>query len=91
MKPADPATTADIDLEACAREPIHIPGAIQPHGCLLAFDPGSRIVRQASANAGAATSAPTSHGILFFLTTQETPITPPKKPPYQVNPAPVKI
>ena len=21
-----------LDLDACAREPIHIPGAIQPHG-----------------------------------------------------------
>lgn len=53
MKPSDPVSTASIDLEACASEPIHIPGAIQPHGCLLAFDPGSRAVRQASANAGA--------------------------------------
>ena len=53
MKPAEPATTTDIDLDACAREPIHIPGAIQPHGCLIAFDPGSLTVRQASANAGA--------------------------------------
>lgn len=24
-------------LETCAREPIHIPGAIQPHGALIAF------------------------------------------------------
>ncbi len=52
MKPSDPATTAAIDLDACASEPIHIPGAIQPYGCLLAFDPGSRVVLQASANAG---------------------------------------
>lgn len=27
-----------LDLEICAREPIHIPGAIQPHGVLLAAD-----------------------------------------------------
>ena len=26
-------------LDACAREPIHIPGAIQPHGLLLVADP----------------------------------------------------
>ena len=36
-------------------------------------------------------SAPTSQGILFFFNTQETAMTPPKRPPYQVNPAPVKI
>jgi light-regulated signal transduction histidine kinase (bacteriophytochrome) len=30
--PADPVT-----LENCAREPIHIPGHIQPHGALLVF------------------------------------------------------
>ncbi|TSH98169.1 GAF domain-containing protein [Verticiella sediminum] len=33
----------------CAREPIHIPGSIQPHGCLFALD-GDRKVVQASAN-----------------------------------------
>lgn len=27
------------DLTACDREPIHIPGAIQPHGALLIVDP----------------------------------------------------
>jgi len=27
------------DLALCAREPIHIPGAIQPHGLLLVADP----------------------------------------------------
>ena len=25
-------------LDNCASEPIHIPGAVQPHGALLAFD-----------------------------------------------------
>jgi light-regulated signal transduction histidine kinase (bacteriophytochrome) len=39
------------DLDACAREPIHIPGGIQPHGALLVLDPDSFAVRQASANA----------------------------------------
>jgi chemotaxis family two-component system sensor kinase Cph1 len=39
----------DADLEACAREPIHIPGSIQPHGVLLALDRELRVVR-ASAN-----------------------------------------
>jgi light-regulated signal transduction histidine kinase (bacteriophytochrome) len=27
-----------FDLDACAREPIHIPGAIQPHGAILVAD-----------------------------------------------------
>src|SRR5215472_16060818 len=44
-----------------------------------------------TASAGAAISAPLSHGILFFFTTQLTAKTPPKKPPYHVKPAPVKI
>lgn len=39
------------DLEACSREPIHTPGAIQPHGILLAFSDPDLICRQASANA----------------------------------------
>lgn len=30
--------TSQADLDACAREPIHIPGAIQPHGALVALD-----------------------------------------------------
>ena len=32
-------TQADADLEACAREAIHLPGSIQPHGCLLWVGP----------------------------------------------------
>ncbi len=29
-------TPPQIDLSSCAREPIHIPGAVQPHGAVLA-------------------------------------------------------
>ena len=43
-------TTPMPDLANCAREPIHIPGAIQPHGCLLALERHSLNVVQASAN-----------------------------------------
>src|SRR6478609_9303126 len=39
------------DLEACAREPIHVPGAVQPHGVLLAVSEPDLVVRVASANA----------------------------------------
>lgn len=39
------------DLAACEREPIHIPGRIQPHGILLSLSEPSLAVLQASANA----------------------------------------
>lgn len=42
-----------VDLTNCDREPIHIPGAIQPHGCLLACDSSLSIIRRASVNAAA--------------------------------------
>ncbi|WP_237476374.1 HWE histidine kinase domain-containing protein [Lichenibacterium dinghuense] len=41
------------DLSACERERIHMPGAIQPHGCLLFCALPSWVVRAVSANAGA--------------------------------------
>jgi light-regulated signal transduction histidine kinase (bacteriophytochrome) len=44
-------TTLSVDLTNCDREPIHIPGSIQPHGCLLACDPAITAVRRYSANA----------------------------------------
>ncbi|MGO4526688.1 ATP-binding protein [Microvirga sp. 2MCAF35] len=40
----------DIDLTACEREPIHIPGSIQPHGILLAIRLSDRTIAYASAN-----------------------------------------
>ncbi|MTH80151.1 GAF domain-containing protein [Paracoccus aestuariivivens] len=40
-----------INLSNCDREPIHIPGSIQPHGCLLACDNSGRQIVQYSANA----------------------------------------
>ncbi|WP_295042279.1 HWE histidine kinase domain-containing protein [uncultured Paracoccus sp.] len=42
-----------IDLTNCDREPIHIPGSIQPHGCLLACDNAARRVIFRSQNAAA--------------------------------------
>jgi light-regulated signal transduction histidine kinase (bacteriophytochrome) len=41
----------DLDLTACEREPIHIPGSIQPHGVLLAVRLSDGAVAYASANA----------------------------------------
>ncbi len=34
----------------CAREPIHIPGRIQPHGFLLAYDVSTRLLTHVSGN-----------------------------------------
>jgi chemotaxis family two-component system sensor kinase Cph1 len=45
LQPHSPLT-----LDNCDREPIHIPGSIQPHGALLAFDRVGRLTH-ASANA----------------------------------------
>jgi chemotaxis family two-component system sensor kinase Cph1 len=39
------------DIKAYAREPFHIPGAIQPHGVLLVLDPADISILQASDNA----------------------------------------
>jgi chemotaxis family two-component system sensor kinase Cph1 len=39
-----------VDLENCAREPIHTPGAIQPHGVLLVARAGDLEIVQCSAN-----------------------------------------
>ena len=39
-----------LDLSACAREPIHSPGGIQPYGILLKADAQSGIVEQAAAD-----------------------------------------
>lgn len=41
-----------VDLSTCDREPIHIPGLIQPHGCLLVCRPGSWTITHASENIG---------------------------------------
>src|SRR5690606_15373336 len=38
----------DLDLSACDREPIHIPGSIQPHGLLLVVDSGTGTVTHAA-------------------------------------------
>lgn len=39
-----------VTLTNCDREPIHIPGSIQPHGCLIALDAEFRGIQRHSAN-----------------------------------------
>lgn len=43
----------EADLTNCDREPIHIPGSIQPHGALMIYDRDSQTITHASANASA--------------------------------------
>lgn len=45
------SNTETVNLDTCDREPIHIPGSIQPHGCLLACDIHLTTIERASANA----------------------------------------
>lgn len=39
-----------VDLDNCAREPIHVPGLVQPRGCLLVVRASDLTVVQCSAN-----------------------------------------
>ncbi|MFK0094697.1 HWE histidine kinase domain-containing protein [Pseudomonas sp. NPDC090592] len=45
MTPENP-----VNLTNCDREPIQIPGSIQPHGCLLACDASATVVLRHSVN-----------------------------------------
>src|SRR3954470_16746195 len=47
---ARPGDAAPTDVADCDREPIHMPGRIQPHGVLLALKEPEFTVVQASAN-----------------------------------------
>ncbi|HZC01982.1 MAG TPA: hypothetical protein VE844_11665, partial [Gammaproteobacteria bacterium] len=40
-----------MDLTECEREPIHVPGAIQPHGILLSLRESDLAITQVSVNA----------------------------------------
>jgi chemotaxis family two-component system sensor kinase Cph1 len=54
------APDARVDLTNCDREPIHIPGAIQPYGVLLALREPTLEVVMASASTGAILLMPAS-------------------------------
>jgi light-regulated signal transduction histidine kinase (bacteriophytochrome) len=45
MNPVSAAPT--IDLSNCDKEPIHMPGSIQPHGFLLALSDSFEVVQAA--------------------------------------------
>ncbi|RZU30655.1 SpoIIE family protein phosphatase [Blastococcus saxobsidens] len=52
-----------IDLTNCEREPIHIPGSIQPRGVLIAVSDPDWIVQQVSANLADLTGVPWQRAI----------------------------
>ncbi len=52
-EPGQPAQIRALDLSACAREPIHIPGSIQPHGVLFLLSASDHTVLQVSENTAA--------------------------------------
>ena len=49
---------APVDLDNCEREPIHIPGSIQPRGVLIAVSDPDWIVQQVSENLAVLTGVP---------------------------------
>lgn len=56
LAPHTPAY-GEVDLSTCEGEPIHVPGAIQPHGVLLALDEELRAA-MVSSNCGALLGVP---------------------------------
>lgn len=56
MTPEDHLPLVIDPIAGCDREPIHIPGSIQPHGHLLVFTGDTLVLTHASANAGAVLS-----------------------------------
>lgn len=57
----------DAALEACSREPIHLPGSIQPHGALLVLSIDGRTLLQASDNVPAITGRDAGPALLDAL------------------------
>lgn len=51
-------TDEPVDLTNCDREPIHIPGSIQPHGAMLVLHPEAFTMLYASENLGSITGCP---------------------------------
>ncbi len=45
-----PALTQKVDLTNCDREPIHIPGSVQPHATMIVIDEPALTIRQVSVN-----------------------------------------
>lgn len=52
MNTAEAPPKPTVDLTNCDKEPIHIPGSVQPHGAMLVLDEPRLTVLQASGNTG---------------------------------------
>lgn len=50
MRQQQQAEDQPVDISTCAREPIHTPGSIQPHGLLLALSEPALVIEHASEN-----------------------------------------
>jgi chemotaxis family two-component system sensor kinase Cph1 len=60
------ASPAEVTLDNCANEPIHVPGKIQPHGTLLVFDASTSLIAWA-ANAQAMLNLPMAPSVRLTL------------------------
>jgi light-regulated signal transduction histidine kinase (bacteriophytochrome) len=94
-----------VDLTNCEREPIHIPGSIQPHGLLLALAAPTWTIIQVSANSAdlidTTPDALLGHAFLQFLppdsrsaydqllSTADTNFSTPLRIPFQVRGKPL--
>ncbi len=56
QRPAGLVPASETDLLTCAREQIHTPGAIQPHGFLLAVRVADMVITHVSGNIGTLTN-----------------------------------
>jgi chemotaxis family two-component system sensor kinase Cph1 len=69
--PDERLASSPVSLTTCDREPIHLPGLIQPYGFLLCLDAQTRRVVQASANTwallGIEASELLGHGLEMLL------------------------
>lgn len=57
---AAPDARDELDLDECAREPIHVPGSVQPRGLLLVVQEAGAVVLQCSANVDVLLDRPVS-------------------------------
>lgn len=69
MTEGTPSPNGAVTLTDCDREPIHIPGSIQPHGVLLALEPDTLKITQWAGHLSAVLG--TRHDSPLGLTLQE--------------------
>lgn len=82
MSTDPPHNGSPVDLSNCDREPIHIPGTIQPHGVLLALTEPDLTIVQASTNSQALLGI--AHDDLLGATLPDILDPPPKAPLDQI-------